>query len=363
MATSKKGLLLAALILCVACGQRPTFQAVPSALFLTPANTELASPGRTSESASPSQTVLPSEIKLNATGEVPDPTTVTPQNTPRPSLAPDAWTSLPIVPSVSPRVKEIYQHGLELGNNPKAFSKVGDCGSTPAWFLGDFDRGPRYYNLGAYQYLEAVIQEFQGSFARTSLAAKSGFNASSVFAPLWSDRKQCESNETPLGCEYRLHRPAFAFITLGTNDAWHLDTFEPQMRRIIEFSIQNGVIPILSTKADNEEGDGSINATIARLANEYDIPLWNYWLAMQPLPDHGLQEDAAHITWGPNLFNDPQAMEKGWPVRNLTALQVLDVVWRAANNMSHTKFNLGVTPAIKTPTPNPSPVSGEGKRT
>ena len=286
---------------------------------------------------------------------------VSPQITPRPSLAPDAWTSLPIVPKVSPRVKEIYQHGLELGNNPQAFSKVGDCGSTPAWFLGDFDRGPRYFNLGAYQYLGAVIQVFQGSFARTSLAAKSGFNASSVFAPLWSDRKQCASDETPLACEYRLHRPAFAFITLGTNDAWHLDTFESQMRRIIEFSIQNGVVPILSTKADNEEGDGSINATIARLAYEYDIPLWNYWLAMQPLPDHGLQEDAAHITWGPNLFNDPKAMEKGWPVRNLTALQVLDVVWRAATNMSDPKFDLGVTPAIKTPTPNPSPLSGEGR--
>jgi hypothetical protein len=234
-----------------------------------------------------------------------------------------------VVPAVSPRVREIYQRGLELGNNPRAFSKVGDCGSTPAWFLGDFDRGPRYYSLGVYQSLAEVIQEFQGSFARTSLAAKSGFNASSVFAPLWANRKFCESNETPLACEYRLHRPAFAFITLGTNDRWHMDTFEAQMRRIIEFSIEQGVVPILATKADNEEGDGSINATIAALAHEYDIPLWNYWLAVQPLPDHGLQDDQAHITWGPNRFNDPHAMEKGWPVRNLTALQVLDAVWRS----------------------------------
>jgi hypothetical protein len=252
-------------------------------------------------------------------------------NTPQPTLAPDTWTSLPVVPEVSPRVKEIYQRGLELGNNPRAFSKVGDCGSTPAWFLGDFDRGPRYYNLGDYQSLEEVIQEFQGSFARTSLAAKSGFNASSVFAPLWANRKFCEPDESPLACEYRLHRPAFAFITLGTNDVWHMETFEAQMRRIIEFSIESGVVPILATKADNEEGDGSVNATIADLAHEYGIPLWNYWLAVQPLPDHGLQDDAAHITWGPNRFYDPKAMEKGWPVRNLTALQVLDKVWQAVS--------------------------------
>ena len=123
----------------------------------------------------------------------------------------------------------------------------------------------------------------------------------------------------------------FAFITLGTNDVWHMDTFEMQMRRIIDFSIENGVVPIISTKADNEEGDGSINATIASLAHEYDIPLWNFWLAVQPLPDHGLQDDEAHITWGANRFDDPRSMEKGWPVRNLTALQVLDAVWREAS--------------------------------
>jgi hypothetical protein len=223
---------------------------------------------------------------------------------------------------------EIYQQGLALGNNPGAFSKVGDCGSTPAWFLGDFDRGPRYYQLGDYQSLEEVIQAFQGSFGRTSLAARAGFNASSVFTTLWADRSQCESNETPLDCEYRLQRPILAFIMLGSNDVWHKDSFEPQMRKIIESSIEHGVIPVLSTKADNDEGDGSLNATIARLAQEYQVPLLNYWLAVQPLPDHGLQEDGVHITWAPNRFDDSQVMQHGWPVRNLTALQILDAVWR-----------------------------------
>ena len=251
-----------------------------------------------------------------------------PTSTRLPPLRPDEWQTLPVIPEISPIVQEIFTHGLTRGNNPNAFSKIGDCGSTPAWFLGDFDRGPRFYSLGEYTGLEGVIKAFQGSYGRTSLAAKSGFNASSVFSLLWSDRTQCEANETPLACEYRLHKPAFAFITLGSNDVYHQDTFEQQMRAIIEYSIDRGVVPVLSTKADNLEGDGSLNATIARLAREYEVPLWNYWLAVQPLPDYGLQEDQVHLTWGPNQFDNPQAMKSAWTIRNLTALQILDEVWR-----------------------------------
>jgi hypothetical protein len=251
-----------------------------------------------------------------------------------PTLGPDEWQALPIIPVVSESVRTIYQRGLELGNNSQAFSKIGDCGSTPAWFLGDFDRGSKYYRLGEFHNLQPVIEAFEGSYSRTSLAAKSGFNASSVFTILWSDRSMCEANETPIACEYRLNRPVVAFVTLGTNDVFHQEKFEPQLRNIIEFSIEQGVIPILSTKADDVEKDGRINATIARLAREYDLPLWNYWLAVQPLPDHGLQEDGVHLTWGPNRFDDPRVMTTAWAVRNLTALQTLDVVWRVVTDQS-----------------------------
>ena len=253
----------------------------------------------------------------------------------RPTLRPGEWESLPAIPAISNHILEIYRRGLELGNNPQAFSKIGDCGSTPAWFLGDFDRGPAFYDLGNYQGLQNVIAYYQGSYDRTSLAARSGFNASSLFVSLWSDRNFCKANEGPLECEYRVHRPILAFIMLGTNDIYHPQDFEPQMRRIIEFSLNSGVIPVLSTKADNTEGDGSINATIARLANEYDIPLWNYWAAVQMLPDQGLQEDQAHLTWGRNFFNDPEALSKAWPIRNLTALQMLNAIWQKLNSASN----------------------------
>ena len=295
------------------------------------------------EIPAPTQTETKSEISMvEAPSVTPIPThtseipklSPSPTLTEVPALGPDEWKNLPIIPEISPNIRAIYQHGLELGNDPHAFSKIGDCGSTPAWFLGDFDRGPRFYDLGPYQRLLPVIDEFQGSFSRTSLAAKAGFNASSVFTTLWSDPKQCQSGEHPLACEYRLQRPIIAFITLGSNDVHHMDTFETQMRAIIEFSIDHGVIPILSTKADNLEGDGSINATIADLAREYDLPLLNYWQAVQSLPDRGLQDDNVHLTWGPNRFGDPQAMKSAWAVRNLSSLQVLNAVWKTVTEQS-----------------------------
>jgi hypothetical protein len=84
----------------------------------------------------------------------------------------------------------------------------------------------------------------------------------------------------------------------------------------------------LSTKADNLEGDHGINSTIAQLAHEYEVPLWNFWLAVQPLNRGGLSEDGFHLTYAGNFFDDPKRMRSGWPWRNLTALQALDAVWR-----------------------------------
>lgn len=245
-----------------------------------------------------------------------------------PTLAAGAWKSYPVVPPVSSRALEIYRSGLAMGNRPEAFSKVGDCESITDWYLADFDGGS--YSLGPYrEELEGVIRHYKGSFKRRSLAAKPGFTAAALMTPLWADDQKCAQNEAPLACEYRLHRPSVALITLGTNDVHRPETFEADLRRVIEYSIQQGVLPVLATKADNLEKDESINATIARLAQEYEIPLWNFWLAVQPLHNHGLQEDGAHLTWGVNDFSDPGQLKQAWPVRNLTALQVLNAVWQS----------------------------------
>ena len=247
---------------------------------------------------------------------------------PVPTLAPDAWMEMPIVPQISKRTQEIYAKGQELGNRPDVFMKIGDSNSTTTWFLGPFARGE--YSLGdEYAHLQPAIDTFQESFSRNSLSVRRGFTASSVLTTLWADPEQCESGETPLTCEARIMQPSFALVMLGSNDITRQEQFEPNMRKIIEELIALGIIPILSTKADNLEDDNSINATIAQLAVEYQIPLWNFWKAVQPLERHGAQpDDEAHLVWAGCRFDDPISMQTGWAWRNLTALQSIDQVWR-----------------------------------
>jgi hypothetical protein len=203
---------------------------------------------------------------------------------------------------------------------------VGDCESSSDWFLKEFSKGKRYYNLGPYANLQETIDYFNASLGYGSYAALRGATAATVLTPFWADPEACEANETPLACEYRVHNPAFAFIALGTNDVHKVDQFEPKLREIIEYTLEQRVIPIPVTKADNLEGDESINLIIARLAAEYHLPLWNFWAAVQPLPGKGLQPDGSHLTFAPNFFDDPKNLEGAWAVRNLTALQVLEAM-------------------------------------
>lgn len=292
--------------------------------------------------AGPSASPVPSLSVPSATFTLtssPTPTltpTFTPTPTSRPTLTPrpplptaallnNDWQRLPIIPEVSPAMKEVYLRGLALGNDPRAFSKVGDCNSEVEFFLTPFDQ-PGEYRLGPYADLQAVIDNFGGSFSRVSVAARTGFGPSAMFDPIWVDPRICRTGEGPLDCEYRLHRPSIVLIGLGTHYS-PLSKFESQMRAVIEASLERGIVPVLTTKVDTEGGD-RVNALIAYLAQQYEVPLWNFWLAVQPLDNHG-QPDEIHFTWARNYFDLKYNLLHGWPVRNLTALQALDTVWRS----------------------------------
>ncbi len=237
---------------------------------------------------------------------------------------------LPPVPEITARAREIYQLGLSLGNNPHAFAKVGDCNSTTPYFLAAFDN-PGSYRLGSqYAPLEETIRQFAGYFSRDSQAVQVGFSTTSVLSSQWANPRACRQGETPLACEYRLIRPSIAIVSLGTNGEWLTDQdFETGLRNIIEFSSRRGVLPILGTKSDDVEGPGRYTAIVVRLAREYSLPLWDFRTAAASLSDRGLMSDAYHLTWGPAYFDDPAQINTGWQVRNLTALQMLDAVWRA----------------------------------
>jgi hypothetical protein len=282
------------------------------------------------------ETVSTSEVKITETATEENTTaTEVAETTPRPTLAADEWKTLPIIPTVSDAMREVYKRGLAMGNDPNAFSKVGDCQTNTGFYLVDFDH-EGWYSLGSeYAYLQDTIDYYEGSYSRTSLAMRDGYNVAAVLTPLRADPKQCEKGENPIQCEFRLHNPSIAIISLETNfNDRPADDYGKYMRQIIEYSLEQGVVPILATKGDNLEGDNSINAEIANIAVEYDIPLWNLWAALQPLPNQGHDtdlNDGFHLSFSRNFFDQPKNMLSGWPWRNLTALEALDAVRTGLN--------------------------------
>ena len=248
--------------------------------------------------------------------------------TPKPPLEKDAWKQMPAVPAeISDAMRLAYERGLVLGNDSNRFSIIGDCQNVSSYFLSMFEH-PNQYSLGEeYAYLQPTIDFYEGSFSRKSLAVKGGFNVAAILSPLRADPKSCNKNESPLDCELRNWRPSVVFVSMET--WWSekpADVYDKHMRQVIERILETGAVPIIATKADNLEGDHSINATVAQIAYDYDIPLWNFWAAVQPLPNHGLSADSFHLTFARNFFDDRVRMKSAWPWRNLTALQTLDVV-------------------------------------
>ena len=264
------------------------------------------------------------------------PTVVTgPTVTTATRLNPQDWREWPIIPTATARAIEIYRDGQMMGLDPHAFSKVGDCQSVKAAFMGYFDI-PDRYSLGSnYAYLKQTIDNFAGHFNTDGQAVRGGFNAAAVLSPLWADPKACLAGEDPLDCELRITKPIIVIVSLEV--WWNGRTpqsYETLMRRILDTIIAHGAVPILATKADNVEGDNSLNLATAQLASEYDLPLWNFWAAVQPLPAHGMdtkRNDGFHIS------------TDAWSTRSFTGLEALDNIWRGL--LSSTPEN-AVTPTM-----------------
>lgn len=242
----------------------------------------------------------------------------------------DYWKDLPVVPTeISDRMREVYQKGLENGLNPHRFTRIGDCNSKIPDFLSGFDT---IYYLGEYTYLQPAIDFFKGAFRRPSQTANPGMTTARLLGTLWKT-EDCPADESLLECQYRVDQASFVLIMLGTNDAYYHqgrpEAFERNMRRIIELTLDRGIVPVLATKADNNEGDYSINPIIARLAMEYEIPLWNFWRAAQSLENYGLR-DNEHLNSGSGApatdFTMEISLHYGKEMKNLTGLQVLNLL-------------------------------------
>jgi hypothetical protein len=267
-------------------------------------------------------------------GDVP---VVTVLNLPAPEYAlPDA---------VQEQVRTIYALGQANGMQPDVFAKLGD--SLTAASHAYQPLADTAYNLDNFQYLQAVIDRFgngearpdESSFMYTSVGAGSGWTTDALLSPEFADPAVCAAGETPLVCEYRLTRPSIALILFGSNDAAHLSaaTYGYNLRLIIEYSLEQGVIPVISTvpqRIGYEAEVAALNEKVLLLARRFHIPLWDYAAAMQVLPDYGLAPDGVHPSIPPRGYAgaaDFRAanLSYGYVIRNLTALQVLESVLRA----------------------------------
>jgi|APSaa5957512576_1039674.scaffolds.fasta_scaffold19335_2 hypothetical protein len=236
-------------------------------------------------------------------------------------LASENWRLWAEVPVITRAMRDIYLLGQALGNDPYAISILGDCQSTPETFLGLYEADATE-SISLPQHLQETVTYFDKTFNRQSPTIKSGTTSGALLWAEWHEGDfGCDSDETPLDCELRLNRPSFAIITVGTH--WESNN-EVYMRKIIEELLAQGVVPILSTKADNREGEHGINLETAKLAKEYNLPLWNFWLATKALPNHGL-----YTKKGDEHLGDIYLTEEALALRRYSALAALDATWRA----------------------------------
>ena len=300
--------------------------AAPTVASLTP---ESAATG----TAVPTATRTPTATPTSTATETPTPTATL---TPTPSLTPTA-TAVPItvndVPldeivlmddAVRQRVRETFALGQQLGRDPNAFSKIGDSVALTPHYLTLFDRGA--YTLGEeFAYLQPAIDHFAGSWERYGVATRIGLHAWSLFDPLWADKEWCLPNEDMVACEVRLNNPSILLVRLGSNDAGAAAAFDENMRLMVDYALANGIIPILSTKADRFEGEDNRNNLMVReIAADYNLPLWDFDRVAETLPNKGLGGDQVHMTMSDaNDYTNPQYFERGYPVSDLTALMTI----------------------------------------
>jgi hypothetical protein len=234
-------------------------------------------------------------------------------------------------PAVQANVKQIFAKGQTLGNNAQRFSKVGDSIIEHPHYMVKFDTPD--YNLGQYAYLQDVLNYYRGSYGRDSLSVRRGLHSWSWNNATWADKDQCQPDEGPIACEYRIFKPSVSFIVLGSNDVGVPEYFRKSMEDLVQFTIDQGVIPIIVTKADRHEGDPdkNINNTILKeTAAKFNVPLLDFDAVAGTMPNRGIDPaDGTHLMfYYAHDYSVPVAFTRGHAVHDLTSVIMLDQLWR-----------------------------------
>jgi hypothetical protein len=312
------------------------FSTLVLCVLLTACAAEVTPVSPTASQPAPTPTVAPLvkipkyQVPITGASSTPKPTaiilqTLTPTVTGLPdvtSFERDAWKMLPVIPTADASIREIYQYGQTLGNDPHAFSIFGDCQSRPDAFFGVFETDPSLVASLSPE-LQETIENFQGSFNRESPTSQDGTTPGALLWTQWHRGEYgCSFSETPVACELRIHHPSFVIIQIGT----HFESRNTEyLRKVILQLMDAGVVPILATKADNREKDERINKDMSMLAAEYDLPLWNFWATVSDLPNRGLYTRKDRPLQGPIYLTDDALV-----IHRMTALETLNAVWRVA---------------------------------
>jgi hypothetical protein len=283
--------------------------------------------------------VTPTAVVHTATPAAPAPT-VDPNATPTPTPPPpdnvngiqlDQFVVMP--PAVQANVKAIFAKGQQLGNDAQRFSKVGDSIIEHPHYMVKFDTPD--YNLGQYAYLQDVLNYYRGSYGRDSLAVRRGLHSWSWNNPTWADKDQCLPDEGPIACEYRVQKPSVSFIVLGSNDVGVPEYFRKSMEELVQFTIDQGVIPVIVTKADrHEDGDhpekNTNNTILKETAAKFNIPMLDFDAIADTMPNRGIDPaDGTHLTfYYAHDYSVPVAFTKGHALHDLTSVIILDELWR-----------------------------------
>ncbi len=251
---------------------------------------------------------------------------------------------VPIVPALTPHARLIFERGQsrDVPRDPHMFSKVGDSMTASPYFLVDF--GTDAYDLGAYADLEPAVAFFstpfedtiKNAFNRENYANALGFSTASALDSTWAVADVCEPNESPLACEYRTANAAFALIMFGTNDVMTFDEplFDYFLRQVVLETINADVVPVLYTMPIRPEAPQRsliFNQIILKIGADYDLPVINLVIALDPLPNDGIDlDDTLHLTHpeapeSAASFTD-DSLRTGYTIRNLVTLQTLDTL-------------------------------------
>lgn len=242
--------------------------------------------------------------------------------------------AVPIIPTISDAMVELYKQGQAVGNASNSITKVGDSLIANVQYLIPMSNPER--KLGPYSYLTDTVEYYGASMATDSVAARIGMSTYGIVDPFWADKDKCQGAETPLDCEYRLKKPSVAFIMFGPNDVRSMteDKYASQMRQIVEDSLEHGVIPVISTFSAHPEEEFfwqsiNFNLQLVSLAEEYQVPLINLWAAARILPEYGLDQDKVHLkVSGVDYLKFDTGHEAfyGVSLHNLLSICTLDVI-------------------------------------